>query len=81
MLWEALEGPKTTGPCAFEWKVIRKHVQAGRWDVPSPAATRSLDLPPDDDQTHILLGENQINPAEEHHHPHVMLTKALVATL
>lgn len=65
-LWEAPEGPKTTGPCVSEWicKVVRKHVQAGGWDVPSPAATRSLDLPPDGDQTHILLSGNQINPAE-----------------
>lgn len=35
-----------------------------RWDVSSPAATGSLDLPPEDDQTHILLSVNQINPAE-----------------
>lgn len=83
MLWEAPEGPKTTGPCVFEWicKVIRKHVQAGGWDVPSPAATRSLDLPPDGDQTHILLSEKQINGAEARHHPHAMFTKAPVATL
>lgn len=63
------------------WKVIREHVQAGRRDVPSPAATGSLDLPPDDDQTHILLSEKQITTAEAHYHPHVMCTKAPVATL
>lgn len=81
--WEAPEGPETTGPCVSECicKVVRKRVQAGGWDVPSPAATRSLDLPPDGDQTHILLRGNQINPAEARHHPRAMLTKAPVATL
>lgn len=49
-------------------------MQAGRRDVPSPAATRSLDLPPADDQTHILLSGNQINTAEAHYHPHFMCT-------
>lgn len=45
-------------------------VQTGPRDVPSPAATRSLDLPPDGDQTHILLCENQIDTAAVHMHQH-----------
>lgn len=47
-----------------------EHVQTGAQDVPSPAATRSLDLPPDGDQTHILLCENWIDTAGVRMHTH-----------
>lgn len=45
-----------------------EHVQTGTWDVPSPAATRSLDLPPNCDHRHILQCENKIDTAGVHMH-------------
>lgn len=47
-----------------------EHAQTGTRDIPSPAATRSLDLPHNGDQTHILPCKKQIDTAEEHMHEH-----------
>lgn len=56
MLWEGSARERLyPWACVCVWRVMGEHAQTGTRDIPSPAATRGLDLPHNGDQTHTFF--------------------------